>query len=276
MLSSPSLLLTIFLFLSGFVIADVQVVSPKTDDEFSGSSGTVSIEVKWMDNGADPALDDIKFYSFTLETGPNNDIEKVKTLKAKVDPADVTLDSEVYSYKLEFDASIAGDGQYYIQVYTSVDGKNSYTNNYSPRFTLSSMKGTSTYSFTDTTQPNGETVIHQSSSASVDTKSFTLHYTQQTGVSRFAPMQMQPGSKITATTWTRKFPTSAVTYYSTLRNTLAQETTLTPGWSYTLPSGFNRATPAAYPTDNGGWHDPKERQKLSTRKINLKKRANRA
>ena len=96
-------------------------------------------------------------------------------------------------------------------------------------------------------------------------------YTMQTGVSRFAPMQMQPQSAVTAQTWTRKFPTSSVSLYSTLRKSPDKLTTITPGWSYTLPSDYNYATPAPFPSDNGGWYNPKDRQTLSARKVNLKR-----
>lgn len=277
LLSIHSLLLTLVGLLAGLVAGDVQVVTPKEGAEVSGSSGSISLEVQWVDNSAYPPCDKIVFYSFQLDNGPNNKINKVQNLKTQVSPDDVTKDDQgVYSYTLEFDSSITGNGQFYIQVFASLDDDgNQQTINYSPRFMLTSMSGTNTVTYTDSVQPVGQTRAYTGTTqASVDTRSFTLLYTQQTGISRFAPMQMQPGSKMTATTWTRRFATSAVTYYSTLRNTLAQETTLTPGWSYTLPSGVNQATPAVYPSDNGGWHDPKERQSLSTRKLNLRKRAN--
>lgn len=276
LLSIHSLLLTFITLLAGFVAGDAQVVKPKANSEFSGSSGTISIDIQWMDNNAYPPFDKVDHFLFQLQNGPNTNIQKVKVLKDNVSPDDITQgDDGTYSYTVEFDSSITGDGQYYIQVFSALDADNKqYTINYSPRFELTDMKGTTTVTFTDTTQPVGQTRAQTgTTAASIDTRSFTLQYTQQTGISRFAPMQMQPVTKITATTWTRKFATSAVTYYSSLINSLQQETTITPGWSYTLPSGMNMATPAPYPSDNGGWKDPKERQSLSTRKINLRKRA---
>lgn len=265
----------ILMLFAGLALADVQVVEPETGDKFSGDSGTVSINLKWVDNSAYPPVDKVTYFTFTLQTGPNDDIEKVKVLKQKVSLSEITQENDEYSYKLEFDSSITGNGQYYIQVFSYIEDKGN-TNNYSPRFQLTSMGGSSSATYSDSTQPNGETKAWEKATTTqgtIDTHSFTVPYTAQTGISRFAPMQLQPVTKITASTWTRKFATSAVTYYSTYRNTLAQETTITPGWSYTLPSGVNMATPAPYPTSNGGWHDPKERQSLSTRKVNLKKRA---
>lgn len=276
MLSIHSLFLICILYLTNVAFGDVQVVSPKEGATFSASGGTASIELQWMDNGAYPPIDKISYYTFTLETGPNLEIQAVGTIKKEVSPDDVTSSSDVYSYTVEIDADMAGPGQFYIQVYAFVDSQG-YTINYSPRFTLTSMSGASTYTYTGTAPPVGQTDIQTTTTtaaASIDTRSFTISYTDQTGISRFAPMQLQPATQITATSWTRRFQTSAVTYYSTYRSSLDQQTTITPGWSYTLSSGMNLATPAVYPSANGGWYDPKERLTLSTRKINLKKRSN--
>ncbi|QLG75028.1 hypothetical protein HG535_0H03550 [Zygotorulaspora mrakii] len=263
-----------FLFsLLGAVLGDVTVVSPERGQTFSGSSGTVSITVEWMDNGAYPPTNRITSYDFTLNYGPNDNIDAVGPIRRRVAASDVTRSSNnVYSYTVSFRSDFCGNGQYYIQVFSAVDGsRDSYTINYSPRFRLTSMQGSTTFTYTDTTQPGGQTRAYtntQTSSASIDTRSFTVPYPMQTGISRFAPMQLQPATRMTATTWTRRFTSSAVTYYSTFRTTLDQVTTITPGWSYTLPSGFNRASPALYPSQNGGGYDPKEKQSLSTRKIN--------
>lgn len=268
-----TLFAAVLMLLTRIAVGDVQVTEPQAGDQFSGSGGTVSIDLKWQDNGAIPQVDQVIYFTFTLMTGPNDHIQAVKPLAESIPLSAITKTEDTYSYTLKFPSASVGNGQYYIQIFSQLQG--GHTNNYSPRFQLTSMGGTSSATFSDSTQPPGETDVAGTgtTTATVDTRSFTLYYTQQTGISRFAPMQMQPGSKITATTWTRKFPASAVTYYSTYRSTLAQETTITPGWSYTLSSGINYATPAPYPTDNGGWRSPKQRQSLSTRKINLKKRA---
>ncbi|QLQ77950.1 hypothetical protein HG537_0A01970 [Torulaspora globosa] len=273
LVSVRTLFAAILMLLIRIAVSDVVVTEPQADAQFSGSGGTVSIDLKWEDNGAIPQVDQAIWFAFTLMTGPNDQIEFVKTLVPKITLSQITKTDNTYSYTLQFPSASVGNGQYYIQVYAQLQG--GHTNNYSPRFQLTSMGGTSSATFSDSTQPPGETDVAGTgtTTASVDTRSFTLYYTQQTGISRFAPMQMQPGTKITATTWTRKFPATAVTYYSTYRSSLAQETTITPGWSYKLSSGINFAAPAPYPTDNGGWQNPQQRQSLSTRKINLRKRA---
>ena len=85
-------------------------------------------------------------------------------------------------------------------------------------------------------------------------------------------MQLQPATRVTAKTWKRKYATSEVTYYYTLRNSVDQHTTVTPGWSYTITADSNYATPAPMPADNGGWYNPRKRLSLTARKINALKR----
>ncbi|CAI4043493.1 hypothetical protein SKDZ_10G0430 [Saccharomyces kudriavzevii ZP591] len=268
-------ILCALVFLITCVFADVNVVSPHSKATFSPSGGTVSIPIEWMDNGAYPPLAKFASFTFTLCTGPNNNIQAVAIIASKIKPSQLTLDGSVYSYTATFPSTLAGDGQYYIQVYGWVDNQGS-TTHYTPRFQLTSMGGTTAYTFSDSVAPTPQTSIQTTTTnneqaTTIDSRSFTVPYTQQTGTSRFAPMQMQPNTKVTATTWTRKYATSAVTYYSTFGSLPQQGTTLTPGWSYTISSGMNYATPAAMPSDNGGWYEPSKRLSLSARKINMRK-----
>ena len=106
--------------------------------------------------------------------------------------------------------------------------------------------------------------ISASGKASEDTSaSFTIPYTLQSGLRRYAPMQMQPGTKVTATTWTRAFPTSAVTFYSTKGPKPNALVTTTPPWSYSYSSEVNWASVAPYPTN---WY-PASQRKLSKAKF---------
>ncbi|AJR68076.1 AHL_G0028290.mRNA.1.CDS.1 [Saccharomyces cerevisiae] len=262
-------------FLVSCVLGDVNVVSPNSKATFSPSGGVVSIPVEWMDNGAYPPLSKITYFTLSLCTGPNTNINCVATIASKVSPSDLTQDDKLYSYTAEFASTLTGNGQYYIQVYAQVDGQGN-TIHYTPRFELTSMGGTTAYTYSGTIEPTPQTSIqttttNNAQATTIDSRSFTVPYTKQTGTSRFAPMQMQPNTKVTATTWTRKFATSAVTYYSTFGSLPEQATTITPGWSYTISSGVNYATPASMPSDNGGWYKPSKRLSLSARKINMRK-----
>lgn len=78
------LLLWPLLLLINIVLADVSVISPKKGDTFSPSGGKVSIDVQWEDNGAPPEMNQIVYYSITLNNGPNEKINNVGYLKNKM------------------------------------------------------------------------------------------------------------------------------------------------------------------------------------------------
>lgn len=254
----PAVLLWPLLLLINVVLADVQIVSPSKGATFTPSNDNVTIDVKWKESGSAPYLKNMKYYVITLEGGPNLHIDQIATL-ANVTNSDVSKDGDNYSVTVGIDATTIGSGQYYIQVFAAITSDASqYSIHYTPRFNLKNMEGSKKETYSDSTQPSAALVY-----------SMTLGYVQQTGVNRTAPMQMQPSTKVTATTWTMQFPTSAVTYYSTFKKSPECHTTVTPGWSYTLNSGWNHATAQPQPSQNGGWYNPKKRQSLSTRKLNL-------
>lgn len=271
------LLLAILLSLFALIRADVNIVEPGPGDTFSGADGTVSINLKWVDNGAYPPLDKVAYYLFSLCYGPNTKIQCVYKPDTKITPDDLDKDDAgTYSYKFDIQSSMVGSGQFYVQVFAWVDGQG-YTLHYTPRIELTNMGGPTTFellTYTDTIQPVPQTSIRtgtDTNTQSFDASSvYSLPYTEQTLKTRVAPIQQQPGTKVTATTWSRRYPTSAVTFYSTFRSSLDQLSTLTPAWNYTVSSAVNYATPAAMPSDNGGWYNPIKRQSLSTRKLNVR------
>lgn len=246
------------------VLADVSVTVPKPGSSYAASGGEVEIEIQWTDDETTPLLDEIIEYKFVLCTGSDSNIVPVDTL-GPFKPSEVSD----YKYQASFPATTAPDGTYFIQIYAAY--QEGYTIHYSGRMKLSGMDGTLSVSAESVTDTDGPPKQISLDAASVDTRSFTIPYTKQTGISRFAPMQQQPGSTVTLETWSRRYATSAVSYFPSLINSLQQKTTITPGWSYTRPSDYNYATPAPFPTENGGWYDPKDRQTMSVRKLNVKR-----
>lgn len=254
------LLLWPLLLLINIVLADVSIVSPSKSNTFSPTNGKVTIDLKWKDNGAPPEIKQIKWYSISLQTGPNNNMHRVMYFKNEMSSSDVKEEDGTYSMKVEIDEDQTGDGQYFIQVYSAItEDASSNTLNYTPRFYLKNMKGSKHATYSGSSQPPDITDYTTS-----------VPYTRQTGVTRTAPMQMQPSAKVTMTSWSMQFPTSAVTFFTKLSPSPQCITTLTPGWSYSMTSVLNHATPAPQPSKNGGWYNPKKRQSLSTRKMNLK------
>lgn len=230
-------------------LAVLQIIGPDSGSEFTASNGKVTIPVTWDDDTNLPSLSDVESMSFVLCTGPNTKIKALDTIKA-IDMSD--LSSGVY--KAEFDASVASDGLFYVQIYAPLNDGNGRIIQYSPRVILNDMTGTYEPSGNGA-PPAGEVSYND---ASLISKSFTVPYTLQTGRTRYAPMQLQPGSTITATTWSRRFPTSAVTYFSTITGQPNVSSTITPGWSYTMSSLVNMATPAPFPSEVG-WYPASNR-----------------
>lgn len=242
-------LLTFF----AYVLADVDLTAPKKDQTFTASGGSVEVEIKWDDDAdedSDYSLTQAKSYSVLLCTGSSSAIECFKTYVDGEDVEDVT------SYKAEIDTDTCDDGFYFFQVYVAYNELQS-TIHYTNRFELKGMSG-STKTLTVANTYTGDSPPAQTSGtvANADSKSFTVPYTLQTGKTRYAPMQLQPPTKVTAKTWTRKFPTSAVTYYSTAAPTPSIKSTITPGWSYTFTSLHNWAEVAPTPSVR---YNPSER-----------------
>lgn len=232
-------------FLVSLALADVEITAPKAGDSFSGSSGKATFDIKWKDNSDDGdtlSLDNVETYTISICTGPNSEIDCVDTLvKAQAISGN--------EYSATIDQSDLPNGYYYLQFYTVFKSKSGTTINYSDRFRLTGMSGsTATVSqpVTNTGDaPSGQTSV---ASAAINSASFSVSYTLQTGKTKYAPMQLQPGSSISYTTWSRRFPTSAYTPYTSISPSPNAASTITPGWSYTAKSATNTAASAGYPT----------------------------
>ncbi|KAH3670268.1 hypothetical protein WICMUC_004921 [Wickerhamomyces mucosus] len=243
----------LLVFLISTVFCDVSVSKPSSGQTYTVSGSTVTVPISWLESNSNPLLTEITSYKFEVCTGPNSLIDGIRETLVEVSSSDITD----YSYDFEIESSVGADGLYYIQInaFTS----EGHTIHYSNRFTLSGMTGSKQPSGSGTPPASQINLITGTSTldAAQLSSSFALAYTLQTGITRYAPMQTQPGSTVTATTWTKRFPASSVTYYSTMRSSLDQSSTLTPGWSYTISSAVNWASYASDPTDNGGWYNPK-------------------
>lgn len=232
------------------VNADVSVATPKIGQTFSASGGSTNIVVSWVDDTDDDtsatSLSKVKQYSIVLCTGSSTSVHAVKSLTTN-------LPSASTSYSATIEDSDGPDGSYFFQVFAKfADG---YTIHYTPRFTLSGMSGSAnTFTsfagsyFTQTgPQPTAQIDVG-GDATTINSASFTVPYTLQTGKTRFAPMQTQPGSTVTHTMFSTRYQTSAYTPYSTIRPSPAVYSTITPGWSYAVTSVINTASVAGYPT----------------------------
>lgn len=234
------------------VFADVSITSPVSGNTYDASSGSVTVTVSWVDDTDDTtsttSLSNVSKYAIVLCTGPNSQIQSVKSITT-------SLGAGTLSYDAEIDASVGPDGDYFIQVYAQFGSSAGYTIHYSNRFELTGMSGStglftfpaSYFSITGD-NPTAQSQIGGGTATSIDSASFSVSYTLQTGKTRYAPMQTQPGSSISYTMYSTRHATSAYTPYTSLSPSPNVYSTITPGWSYAVTSMVNSASVAAYPT----------------------------
>ena len=117
--------------------------------------------------------------------------------------------------------------------------------NYSPRFSVAGMTGTfpanvvagiGTISGTD--GPATENNVAQNQAAAQDPK-YAVPYTLQTGLTKYAPMQPQPPTKITAQSASPMWPTSSVSIATTWLPRPSQVTTSTQTQTFSMSSMEN-------------------------------------
>lgn len=226
------------------VMGDMEFTAPTEGKTYTASGGKVSVEIKWDDDGSDLNFKDIEKYIVSLCTGPNNDIECTSL--------EEVTDLTKKTYTASIDASSFPNGYYYFQMYNTYSLGVSIL--YTDRFQLKGMTGgsktfgsTMSLSVALTATGDAPAAMTEGGDTSIDSASFSVTYTKQTGKTRYAPMQTQPGSSISHTSMTRRFPTSSYSAYSTYKKSPNVMTTLTPGWSYTPASKMNYATIAPYP-----------------------------
>lgn len=235
-------------FLIRAAFADVSITKPTSGNTYTALGGSVSVELAWEDDlGSDDdaaSLTNAASFTIVLCTGPNSDIKAVATLTEG-------LANTVTSYTADIAASDAPDGTYFFQVYAVFTL--GYTIHYSNRFKLSGMTGSaSTLTFSASLLsitgdgPGAQSAL--TTTATYALSMFSVTYTLQTGTVRFAPMQTQPGSTITHTSWSRRHATSSYTPYSTIRPSPSVYSTITPGWDYAVTSKYNTATVIGQPS----------------------------
>lgn len=252
-----------------FVAADVDITAPEEGKVYTVSGGKVEVPIKWKDTVDDdddsPAsLNKVLSYTILLCYGAEDGADAgIKCLED--DPLVKTQKITSKSYTALIDADMAPDGYYYFQVYAAY-AQQGYSIHYTDRIQLKGMSGPSSIKATATGASPGPQVSIagvEGAGAAVNSKSFSITYTLQTGRTRYAPMQMQPGSTITHTAYSRRYPTSAVTYYSTRAKSPVVYSTITPGWSYSRKSHTNLATAHSVETDHYAASDKVKQATLS-------------
>ncbi|KAG5362702.1 Cell wall synthesis protein [Yarrowia sp. B02] len=235
----------VLLWLATFVVADISITSPKLGQSFKAGD---TVKISWEDDGKKPPLDDLKSIVVTLLSGTTATVLWQQGLKLK---DGITPDSG--SVSVTIPGTVGGNGYYTIQLY-SLLSNGGYTIHYTNWFELSGLTGSTKALQEDPGMPPANQLSDMSEKAQGDLKaSHTVPYGEQSGTIKYAPMQMQPGSTITAKSMSQRFPTSAYTPFQSFASPAKCTSTDTPGWSYSRGSATNMAPPAPYPSALG-WY----------------------
>lgn len=250
------------LLLAHFVAADVDIQKPESGQLFDASSGLVTVDIEWEDDAEGFSFSDLdraNHYDIVLMTGNNDNIGTVKQVGTKIDNTE-------RSFSAEIDNDVGPNGYYFFQIYTQFSNEG-YTIHYTNRFRLTGMQGESNsftypasiFSYTgDQPEPQfnaGGTALK------VESSSFTVPYTAQSGWLRYAPMMESPASTITATTYNSRHATSDYTAYSTTGPDPDAYSTASLSRTYFMTSRENRVPVNTYPTY---WYPASSRIRLAT------------
>lgn len=247
------MLLTLLLptILASFACADIQFTSPAAGGTLPAGK---PITAKWKDSGSGTPLTDLKTYTLFLCAG-GNDVDSIIQL------APINANGQ-FSTGNEASATVAAtlggpDKNAYFLKIQSVGTDGTQVINYSDRFTLSGMTGVfppgvqagiKKISGTDGPPSTAQDAPAAGGGAQGD---YAVTYTAQTGLIKYAPMQIPPGTKITAKAAKAKYPTSSVSIAKTFLPTPKQTTTMTASQTHSpaISRPFN-APAASMPAQN--------------------------
>ncbi|KAF2180633.1 beta-1,6-glucan boisynthesis protein-like protein [Zopfia rhizophila CBS 207.26] len=237
------------------VSADVEFTSPKAGASLTGGT---AIEVEWKDSGEDPSLTDLTTYELFLCAG-GNDAASIVQLAAITTSGQFTVggNKAIGTIGIGVGASTPKNA-YFLKIISTAKTGGTVTN-YSPRFSLTGMTGTfpdtvltGLKSVTGTDGPPSVNSVNDAANPAgpVDGDMFKVAYTMQTGVTRYAPMQPIPPTKITKNQATPLHPTSSVDIAKSILPTPKQQTTMTQSQTLKISSRENTVAAAPMPSDD--------------------------
>lgn len=240
---------------ANLVLSDVDT----TYDASSGETYTIS----WEDDGkgTEVSVSDIQTVTLLLCTYGTDDtsIECLPAGSGLLSSYQVAGDTSAsFSFK-STQASWGVDGTGYFFQLTAVVTASQYYQAYSDFITMEGMTGVVGTNVSPNKGPGTVPAGASDDSSGTNDEGFdpanfaslaTVAYQSQTKYnSRAAPMQMQPGTKVTiAMSPSRRFPTSAVTYFKSAADPPSILTTYTISWSYTFTPYVNYAATQSGPS----------------------------
>ncbi|ATZ58626.1 hypothetical protein BCIN_16g03510 [Botrytis cinerea B05.10] len=221
-------------------------------------TAATAFTVSWADNGDAPATADITTYQLDVCAGSSGtNLEVVYPVTASA-----TLGSTLTtSVTVPAARGSSVTNAYFMRmIATTATGTVTV---YSNRFSISGMTGTfaATYTITGTAGPAtvnnvADTAVTSSSSSSSSSSGTTddgvygTPFQSQTGLTRYAPMGLMPGTTITATNTEPQYPTSSVALATTYLSSATIDTTLTQAQTASFTSHANTVAAASMPTDD--------------------------
>lgn len=241
--------------------------------------------LSWKYTNEPPFNEEVIKFTFTLCSGPSYAITSFAILDT-IEPQLIKHDvNGIANIDLMLKNTFGTDGFYYIQVYSLT--KTGYTIHYSQKFEMRGMIGNkkADQNLADNKLFNkddpgeiddqmGDRKIYDGPPSEIILNTVDiigLPYGKQHGDIKYAPMQTQPGSKITRRSWSRINPTSKVTYFNAWKEREidgrlivmkpAVKTTITPVRTYKTDLEVNWVKPALNPIENGKAYHPSNRIK---------------
>ncbi|KAK9377367.1 uncharacterized protein V1513DRAFT_476942 [Lipomyces chichibuensis] len=252
----------VLLFLSTLiprVFADVEFLTPQAGVSYSA---TTPLTVTWQDSGAVPTFTDLSTASMKLCGMSDPSTIYCQQPENSFIFQGQTLSGLGGTYSAVIPVAMGANGQYFLQM-TSIIAAGGYVVNYSDRFNLTGMTGAMEFVYIDNTDGPARQYDPATTPTSSTSDLFLVSYPYQDGwATKFAPMQRQPGTTVTASTASRRFPTSAISaIFKT--NTLQPyaQSTVTLSWDYTPTSVINGASPQPNPSANGGSYEANKKKK---------------
>ncbi|KAI6791722.1 hypothetical protein KC363_g8341 [Hortaea werneckii] len=242
-------LLSLAAALAPFALADVQFTKPA-----AGSTQSVgSLSIAWKESGDNTPIDDLQSYQIFLMYGGNTP-DTMLQLAAVVTQGDFSTGNQAEG---TITAGLADSTKnaYFLKM-ISVATEGGQVINYSNRFSISGMTGTAAATYKDavpggTDGPDGEDNAANNADSGAATSAMGtgdgVPYPLQTGLTKYAPMQPIPPTKITKKQYSPLYPTSAVTIATTWLPNPTIVTTVTASQTFSVSSMENTAAPASNP-----------------------------
>jgi len=257
-------LLTLLAFVLPLVVADVEFLTPAPGaTETAGSTVTVS----WQDSSNAPLLTSLAGYTIFLMVGGDTDAtsQQVLTVPAAI-AGNHNLGTSI-TFSVPVTAGPPDKNAYFLKITSAPLSGTGTVVNYSQRFSVSGMTGAwpspaikaafaatggtlTAVPATVNTVTNGVPNAPAPGGGVADGQFGVSYQFQTTGLTKYAPMQLRPGSTITATNTAPLFPASLFTVAPTYLPTPSIVTTTTQPVTFSVTSIVNPASPAPMPSND--------------------------